>query len=82
MQFHVPKCRNRAAYMRYKCEYTFVVSVKPSVVFKLTKRLYSCTLVLQKKKNSLSSIGFNYDKESKFASFLKSSETCNASTIQ
>ena len=52
-----PKCRNRATYMRYKCKYSFVVSVKPSVVFKLTKRLYS-----QKKKKSLSSFGFNYDK--------------------
>ena len=41
MQVHVPKCRNRATYMRYKCKYTFVVSVKPSVVFELTKRLYS-----------------------------------------
>ena len=46
MQVHVPKCRNRATCMRYKCKYSFVVSVKPSVVFKLTKRLYS-----QKKKN-------------------------------
>ena len=41
MQVHVPKCRNRATYMRYKCKYTFVVSVKPGVVFELTKRLYS-----------------------------------------
>ena len=57
MQVHVPKCRNRATYMRYKCKYTFVVSVKPSVVFKLTKPLYS-----QKKINSVSSFGFNYDK--------------------
>ena len=56
MQVHVPKCRNRATYMRYKCKYTFVVSVKPSVVFELTKRLYSL------KKNSVSSFGFNYDK--------------------
>ena len=45
MQVHVPKGRNRATYMIYKCKYTFVVSVKPSLVFKLTNRLYS-----QKKK--------------------------------
>ena len=48
MQVHVPKCRNRATYMRYKCKYSFVVSVKPSVVFKRTKRFYSKK---KKKKN-------------------------------